>query len=249
MESHDAEFAAAPRPGAAASSLAAALAALQAQIPVITKDDKAEVVKEGRTLYSYSYANLADIHKVVKPLLAEHGFAWMCLPTIRDDGTFVLLYKLTHAPSGEYEVGHYPLPTSGTPQTIGSAITYGRRYCLTAVLDIATDDDDGQAAQNDAGAWHAPANPRTRKAVRSRGDLGDDEWTTEPAPDADEPGSITDAQGKRIHYRFTKLGITDRTDRLAYVMSALDLPELATSSDLSMAQASKLITHLEEDKR
>jgi hypothetical protein len=238
-----------PVTSAAATSLAAALAALQAQIPVITKDDKAEVVKDGRTLYSYSYANLAGISKVVRPLLAEYGFAWVCCPHLRESGQFVLAYTLTYAPTGETITGAYPLPTTGTPQAIGSAITYGRRYCLTAVLDIATDDDDGQAAQNDAGAWHAPANPRTRKAVRSSGQLGDDEWTTEPAPDADEPGSIADAQGKRIHAWFTKRGITDRVDRLAYTMSALNLPELGSSKDLSMAQASDLIKHLEEDKR
>jgi hypothetical protein len=141
------------------------------------------------------------------------------------------------------------LPSSGTPQAIGSAITYGRRYCLTAVLDIAVEDDDGQAAQNDAGAWHAPAHPRTRKAVRSKGNLGDDEWTAEPAPDADEPGSITDAQGMRLKYLFTRAGITDVKDRLAYTMSALDRPELEKSSDLSMADAARLIKHLEEDKR
>jgi hypothetical protein len=229
-----------PTSSAAATSLAAALAALQAQIPVIPKDATAQ--------YG-SYADLAAIHKVIKPLLAAHGFAWSCCPHLRESGAFVLAYTLTHAPTGETVTGSYPLPVTGTPQVIGSAITYARRYALQSVLDLTTDDDDGQAAQNDAGAWHAPANPRTRKAVRSKGDLGDDEWTTEPAPDADEPGSITDAQGKRIHAWFTKHGITDRADRLAYTMSALDLPELATSSDLSMAQASKLITHLEEDRR
>jgi hypothetical protein len=237
-----------PTSSAAATSLAAALAALQARIPVITKDDKAEVVKDGRTLYSYSYANLAGISKVVRPLLAEHGFAWSCKPTMAnrfDPPQFVLHYRLTHAPSGEYEEGWYPLPTSGTPQTIGSAITYGRRYCLTAVLDIATDDDDGQAAQNDAGAWHAPANPRTRKAVRSKGDLGDDEWTTEPAPDADEPGSMTDAQGKRLKYLFGRKGIANPDSRLTYTKGVLGP---LTSTDLSMADADRLIKHLEEDK-
>ena len=241
MESHDAEFAAAPRPGAAATSLAAALAALQARIPPITKGADAQYGK---------YADLPGIHAVVLPMLAAAGIAWTCLPTLQD-GAFVLVYTLTHAPTGDYVRGVYPLPTSGTPQTIGSAITYARRYCLTAVLGIAPvgEDDDGQAAQNDAGAWHAPANPRTRKAVRSRGDLGDDEWTTQPAADADAPGSITDAQGMHLKYLFTKAGITDAKDRLAYVMSALDMPELEKSADLSIADAARLIKHLEEDKR
>jgi hypothetical protein len=230
---------------AAVTSLAAALAALQARIPVITKDAEGQIGPR-----TYPYASLPGIHRVVLPLLAAAGLSWTCLPTMREDGTFVLVYTLTHAPTGEYLRGEYPLPSSGTPQTIGSAITYARRYTLTAILAIAPDDDDdGQAAQNDAGTWHAPANPHTRKAVRSKGQLGDDEWTAEPAPDADEPGSITDAQGMRLKYLFTRAGITDVKDRLAYTMSKLDLPELGSSAELSMVQANTLIKRLEEDRR
>ncbi len=41
-------------------------------------------------------------------------------------------------------------PVFGTkPQEIGSSITYARRYNLQALLDLSTDDDDGNSA-NDA---------------------------------------------------------------------------------------------------
>jgi ERF superfamily len=224
-------------PDTAPKSLAEALIKLQASLPRITKTADGQYGK---------YADLAVIHAAVFPLLAACGLAWVCKPTLLDSGQFVLAYVLTHAASGETETGDYPLGT-GTAQQMGSAITYARRYALCAVIGIVADaDDDGTAAQ-DAAQWHAPASPHTRKASRSRGQLGDDEWTTEPAEGADIPGSITDAQGKRIHAWFTKLGITDRQDRLAYVMSKLNLPELASSKDLSMAQASELIRHLQED--
>jgi len=38
------------------------------------------------------------------------------------------------------------LPTSGTPQAMGSAITYYRRYTLQSLLSLQADDDDGQMA-------------------------------------------------------------------------------------------------------
>jgi ERF superfamily len=233
-------------PDTAPASLAEALVRLQAALPPITKDDTAQVGPR-----TYAYANLATIHAAVLPVLAALGLAWICKPTLRESGQFVLEYRLIHAASGQSEIGWYPLPASGSPQQVGSAITYAKRYTICAVLGIAPaeDDDDGQAAETAAARWTPPAHPATRKAVRSRGQLGDDEWTTEPADNADAPGSITEAQGKRLHAWFTKKGITDRADRLAYTMSVLDLAELESSTDLSMSQASALIKHLEGDDR
>ena len=219
------------------ASLAEALIALQARLPRIAKDTDAQYGK---------YANLASIHDAVFPLLAEFGFAWVCRPTL-EDGRFVLAYSLEHAASGGRRYGSYPLPVDATAQQIGSAITYARRYCLCAVLGIAPaeDDDDGDAASVPPPTWVPPANPRSRKAERHRGPLPDDQWTS-PAPE-DRPGSITDDQRRKMMALFTKAGITDRTDRLAYAMSKLDLPELATSNDLSMRQAGELIAHLESE--
>lgn len=236
------------------ASLTDALIALQARLPHITKDAEATVkTKDGQ--YTYSYANLASIHDAVFPLLADYGLAWICRPTFIGDGNervFVLAYTLRHAASGEEENGDYPLPVNATAQQIGSAITYARRYCLCAVLGIAPaeDDDDGDAASVPPPTWQPPANPRTRKAERHRGPLPDDQWTTpDPGGESpeDRPGSMNDTQRRRMMALFTRAGITERADRLAYAMSKLDLPELASSNDLSMRQAGELIAHLESE--
>lgn len=111
--------------------------------------------------YSYRYADLADIAQVLMPILAAEGLAWTARPTL-DGDRFVLAYSLIHGASGEREDGAYPLPdpSRATPQQVGSAITYGRRYCLTAVtgLVVGGEDDDGQAANH---APAAPPDPRT----------------------------------------------------------------------------------------
>jgi hypothetical protein len=219
-------------------TLAAALIALQARLPRITKDDEAQVGPR-----TYRYANLASIHNAVFPLLAEHGLYWTCCPTMIE-GAFVLHYELVHV-GGEQIDGLYPLPSSGSPQQIGSAITYARRYTLTAVLGIAPAEDDDDAAETPPVTWNAPANPRTRKMRHVRDTAGEEtDWTTGP-PDERAPGSISKGQLTRVHMWFTKRGITDRADWLAYAMSVLDLPELGSSKDLSYEQAEQLIKHLE----
>jgi hypothetical protein len=88
---------------------------------------------------------LADVSLAVLPALAKHGLSFTSQPTVVD-GSFVLEYQLRHS-SGESITGAYPLPDKGTPQSMGSAITYARRYALSAVTGVAPDkDDDGAAA-------------------------------------------------------------------------------------------------------
>lgn len=125
-------------------SLAAALAAFQAALPKVGKDNTAKVASD-KGSYTYRYADLSEISPVVLPLLAAQGLSWSTRPTLRD-GRFVLLYALRHT-SGEADEGEYPLPEPrSSPQVLGSAITYARRYALCAVTGVAPGDDDDDAA-------------------------------------------------------------------------------------------------------
>jgi hypothetical protein len=136
-------------PGPTPSALAGALAAVQLELPRIKKDQTAKVTgetKQGKPVsYSYSYADLTDVSAAVLPLLAKHGLSFTAFPTLTAEGKFVLRYHLLHK-AGERESGEYPLPSSGTAQAMGSAITYARRYCLCAVTGVSPDDDDDAAA-------------------------------------------------------------------------------------------------------
>ena len=60
-----------------------------------------------------------------------------------------LVTKLTHAESGQWQssLAVVPLPKAD-PQGMGSAMTYARRYALTAMLGMVTEDDDGEGAKN-----------------------------------------------------------------------------------------------------
>lgn len=142
-------------------SLAEALAAFQAEIPSIKKGNTAKVATKTGANFAYSYADLTDVTEKAFPLLSKHGLSFTASPTL-DGERFVLAYKLLHT-SGEFETGKYPLPMNGTPQEFGSAITYARRYALTAITGIAPggDDDDAKAATYKAPAqsWEPPKGP------------------------------------------------------------------------------------------
>ena len=89
----------------------------------------------------------ADVTAAVMPLLAKNGLSFSAKPTLDEDGRFVLAYSLRHT-SGESDGGVYPLP-SGNPQQVGSALTYARRYILSAIVGVAAEeDDDGRAAKD-----------------------------------------------------------------------------------------------------
>ena len=164
-------------------SISEALVALQANLPRVGLDRSASI-KSDKGSFSYKYAGLNDVNEALLPALAAVGLAFTALPTI-DGDRFVLGYSLLHT-SGQERAGVYPLPdpARATPQQIGSAITYARRYCILAVTGLAPDpDDDGQAAN------HAPASqPMERKA--ERGPAPSDPWAN---VEIAKPPVVTDA--------------------------------------------------------
>lgn len=135
-----------PDPDQPVRELHAALASLQGDLESVTKGKKAHVQHKGGGSHSYTYADLASISAHVLPLLSKHGLAFTCTPITT--GTDVTLRGvLTHSGGGSIEGS---LPIFGrTPQDIGSAITYMRRYLLGCLTGVVTDeDDDGQKAQS-----------------------------------------------------------------------------------------------------
>jgi hypothetical protein len=158
-----------------------ALSQLQGELPQVKKTKTAKIKYQDKAgvwnSHEYSYADLGDVVADVGPLLAKHGLAFHCAPTINpaDRREMLLLWSLLHE-SGEEKSGEWPLgPVNQKPQSLGSAITYGRRYCFTAATNIVLeDDDDGQRAQQDHGgaqsagdAWENATPAPTRQTPPS----------------------------------------------------------------------------------
>lgn len=118
--------------------LAAALASAQASM------GKA-VFNRINPHFRSKYADLAAIADATLPALNAHGLAVTQMTKARD-GALFLVTRLMHR-SGQYIEGEWPLP-NGTPQQMGSALTYARRYGWSSVVGItADDDDDANAAE------------------------------------------------------------------------------------------------------
>lgn len=129
------------------ASMAAALAAFQGEVPTVTKGNTAEVEMRSGGKYRYSYADLADVARVAYPVMARHGLSFACRSEMVEPRSWVLTGRLRHA-SGEEDTSSLPL-AMGTPQEVGSALTYARRYLLGMMTGIVTDDDDdGRGAQS-----------------------------------------------------------------------------------------------------
>jgi hypothetical protein len=140
------------------ANLVAALAAFQADLPSVRKNQTADVRgREGKASYSYDYADLTDVSEAVLPALAAVGLAWHTgLDTV--DGNVVIRWELSHAASGEARIGTLPVGRAGNDwQSMGSSITYARRYALLAATGVAPggDDDDAKSAST-AGNRPAP---------------------------------------------------------------------------------------------
>lgn len=241
------EAAAAPAvsPPRGTPHLNAALAAAQAEMPKIAKDETAKVqAKPGKQSYSYSYADLASITASAYPVLGKHGLAFSSQPTLHD-GKFVLRYQLLHE-SGEAIDGLMFLPSSGTPQELGSLITYYKRYAFCAVTGITPggDDDDAQSSNHsqsferypsagEAFENAAPVPPRRTQPARPA-----QPPVTVPPLDDDDPWKvkiedIADApEGAAVRAEVAEMLETgqidqDRASRLNAVITAKGLALLA----------------------
>lgn len=141
-------------------SLSAALIKALGEIHDLPKTQTANVGK-----FAYSYATLADALQMARPVFAARGLAvTQTAATVENE---VAIYTTIIHESGQF-VTTQPLtmPIGKTAQETGSAITYGRRYALMAVLGLATEDDDGASAaprleRSASQRQPKPAAPRT----------------------------------------------------------------------------------------
>lgn len=155
-------------------SLAKALAAFQAEVknPANTADNP---------FFKSKYAPLQDILNLVRPLLSKHGLSILQIPS--GDGEKIIITTMLMHESGEW-IESCPLVLKAdkpTAQGVGSAITYGRRYALSAVLGISSEDDDdgNQASGNDKKTTTNSQNTTKKEIIKKldeiRNDLGQDE--------------------------------------------------------------------------
>lgn len=105
-------------------------------------------MKDGVNDYTQSnYATLKSVIEVCRSILLSHGIWMTQYPIPVPSGCLGLVTKIVHAASGQWQSSFIEMPLpKNDPQGYCSAITYARRYGLSALIGLTEEDDDGESA-------------------------------------------------------------------------------------------------------
>lgn len=124
------------------NELAAALAKAQAELKHPIKSNTA-----GAGSFKYTYADLPAVIDAVVAAFSKNGLSFMQFPSTDVPNKMIGLKTHVMHVSGQFMDSELSMMvTDLKPQTVGSAITYARRYALSAMAGIAAEtDDDGNS--------------------------------------------------------------------------------------------------------
>jgi hypothetical protein len=124
-------------------AIAAALAKAQGVMDAASKD-------AANPHFKARFASLASVREAIRKPLSENGIAY--IQTLRtNEGAVEVDTRLIHS-SGQFIGDTLRVPLAqATPQGVGSASSYGRRYALMAIVGLAAEDDDAEAAHGRTG--------------------------------------------------------------------------------------------------
>ena len=91
--------------------------------------------------FKNKYVDINALIETVETILLNKGL--VLLQPIENGKVYT---RIVDAESKEMIESYIDLPIGGTPQAMGSAITYFRRYTLQSLLSMQAQDDDGQLA-------------------------------------------------------------------------------------------------------
>ena len=195
--------------------IAAALSVAQAEINPAEKNATNPHLKN-------KYANISAIYDAVREVLPRHGLCVVqtMLPT---DGTRAHVRTTLAHKSGQWFASEcvMPLDRQGGAQGMGSAITYARRYSLSAILGVVADeDDDGNGAQG-----------RNNKSQIEK---------DRAAAKANNPNPPSDPQRKMFMSMMSKKHNGNR-DAILDDLSKYFGRKIASSNELTKAEISEMI--------
>jgi hypothetical protein len=148
------------------------------------KEIKTLLEKDG-TANRNTYPTLANVLMSITGVLLNHNLVVMQETTSNEFGVGVST-SLLHSSGASIDFAPLTMqPADLKPQTVGSTITYARRYALVSALGLVGGDDDGVAGQY---GDKKPAASKTDETM----------WDT-PAAHAKKPDTLSAAQLSRIH--------------------------------------------------
>jgi hypothetical protein len=216
--------------------IATALSSFQGKMTAVKKDST-------NPFYKSKYASLDTIWETIRKPLLENGLSVAQTMDV-EDGNSVLETTLYHT-SGEWISGTQLVnPVKNDPQGLGSAITYARRYSLSAILGLVSDDDD------DANTATKPeTKPSETILYHTSEDVNSVEVTPRPKPKTTAPTptkaeGITVPQTKKIHATAKEKNLSPEAAR-SYMQKTF---KKNSTKELTKDEASTMIEFLDEIK-
>lgn len=185
------------------AKIASAIVKAQGELNTVAKDAT-------NPHYRSRYATLHGIVQSTRETLRKHGLA--VVQTFgQTDGTYIDLTTTLLHESGEWMSGILTVrPAKPDPQGLGSAATYARRYALSAILGIVTDDDDDG---NIASA------PQVDRGLQGKSESVDDKaWLNA----VDKKGNLTEKGYEVVKFLSDNEGKTLADIRKKYKVSTTD---------------------------
>jgi hypothetical protein len=100
--------------------------------------------------FKSKYADLASVRDTVTPHLSANGLSLVQV-TVPENGSLLVVTSLIHS-SGQWLSSEYPILCDVTkPQAMASSLSYARRYSISCICGIASEEDDDANEANDAG--------------------------------------------------------------------------------------------------
>lgn len=128
------------------NEIAAALAKAQAEMEGAKRESINPFFAKAGDSRKGAYADLASVREACVPALTKHGIAVIQSPSA-EGAVASVVTMLVHA-SGQWFRGVASCTAKDdSPQSIGSATTYLRRYALQSFSSVAPEDDDAEGAQ------------------------------------------------------------------------------------------------------
>ena len=114
-----------------------------------TQQEMKQPLKDANNpLFKSKYVPLENVVEAITESASKNGLSFTQFPSSDEDGNVTVGTLVMHS-SGEW-IEYDPIkmkPVKNDPQSIGSAITYAKRYALSAIFGITSDqDDDGNEA-------------------------------------------------------------------------------------------------------
>ena len=110
----------------------------------VKQELKAVAKTSNNPFFKSKYADLNAHLDAVEPILAKYDL-FLLQPT-KTNGQFNVVESIITHINGENIAASFKVPELDDPQKLGGAVTYLRRYTLSALLGLKAEDDDGNLA-------------------------------------------------------------------------------------------------------